>query len=130
MSYMDGTKLVKYYGTIIKDYSMNYTLQDIADRCYQIAEDKGWHKSKDQINIPERLALIHSEVSEALEDYRDGHMFTELDNRKPVGFPTELADIIIRTLDLAYMLGIDIDAAVQEKLAFNATRGHKHGKTI
>ena len=48
---------------------------------------------------------------------------------KPEGYPTELADIIIRTLDLAYMLGIDIDAAVQEKLAFNATRGHKHGKT-
>ena len=29
-----------------------------------------------------------------------------------------------------YMLSIDIDAAVQEKLAFNTTRGHKHGKTI
>ena len=49
---------------------------------------------------------------------------------KPEGYPTELADIIIRTLDLAYMLSIDIDAAVQEKLAFNATRGHKHGKAI
>lgn len=46
------------------------------------------------------------------------------------GYPTELADIIIRTLDLAYMLGIDIHQAVQNKLAFNAGRGHKHGKTI
>ena len=50
---------------------------------------------------------------------------------KPEGYPTELADVIIRALDLAWMLDIDIDAAVQEKLSHNATRGQMHGgKTI
>ncbi len=50
---------------------------------------------------------------------------------KPVGYPTELADVIIRALDLAWMLGIDIDSAVREKLEFNASRGQMHGgKTI
>ena len=127
MSYMDGMRLVKYDGTIIKDYSMNYTLQDIADRCYQIAEDKGWHKSKDQINIPERLALIHSEVSEALEDYRDGHMVTGLDNHKPIGFPTELGDIVIRVFDLCGELDINIEEELLTKMAYNETRPYRHG---
>lgn len=47
---------------------------------------------------------------------------------KPVGVPSELADIIIRTLDAAAAWGIDIDAAVRRKIAYNATRPHKHGR--
>jgi hypothetical protein len=46
---------------------------------------------------------------------------------KPVGLPSELADIIIRTLDVAARLGIDMDAAVTTKLASNRTRGWHHG---
>lgn len=47
---------------------------------------------------------------------------------KPVGVPSELADIIIRTLDTAAAWGIDIDAAVQTKMAYNRTRPHMHGR--
>jgi hypothetical protein len=46
---------------------------------------------------------------------------------KPIGLPSELADIIIRVLDLAAILGIDMDAAVIEKMEYNANREHRHG---
>lgn len=80
--------------------------------------------------VPGRLALIHSEVSEALEDWRKDPKFPamELDpDGKPVGFPSELADILIRVGDLAGALGVDLDEAVQAKLAHNRTRPHRHG---
>ncbi len=72
--------------------------------------------------------LIHSEVSEALEDYRTGTMYAlRTDKGKPIGFPSELADIVIRVGDLCGYLGIDLESAVAEKMAFNATREHRHG---
>lgn len=78
------------------------------------------------------LMLITGEVSEAHEEFRSGHKFTEIYYRasdgKPEGIPTELADILIRVLDTAYNLHIDIAAAVAEKHAFNRTRPHKHGR--
>lgn len=46
---------------------------------------------------------------------------------KPEGYPSELADVIIRALDIAYMLNIDIDKIVNQKLEYNATRGQMHG---
>lgn len=69
--------------------------------------------------IPAVLALIHSEVSEALEEFRKEH---RLDH-----FAEELADILIRTLDCAAALELDLDSAVQRKLEKNRQRGYKHG---
>jgi NTP pyrophosphatase (non-canonical NTP hydrolase) len=74
--------------------------------------------------IPLKLALIHSEISEALEEYRDGNIETyhrETDG-KPEGFGIELADAIIRILDLAEALDIDLQGAIEQKHAFNVTR--------
>ncbi|MBQ9632678.1 MAG: hypothetical protein IJV04_07200, partial [Lachnospiraceae bacterium] len=74
----------------------------------------------------EYLALIHSEVSECLEEFRSGHSATETYYResdgKPEGVPAELADVIIRCLDMADAFGIDIEAAIIEKHKFNQTR--------
>ena len=82
-----------------------------------------------QRTIPEKLALIHSEVSEALEDYRDGAMVTTVgETGKPVGFPSELADIVIRVCDLAGALGVDLEAEIAQKMRHNASRPRKHGK--
>ena len=118
------------------------SLNAYRDQCGKAAVRNGWHDRYLDIDIHgdevldhlvAKTALISCEVSEAIEELRSGHAPNEVYESaggKPEGYPTELADIIIRTLDLAYMLSIDIDAAVQEKLAFNATRGHKHGKTI
>lgn len=82
----------------------------------------------------EYLALIHSEVSEVLEEFRSGHTAGEIYYRysdgKPEGVPIELADIVIRCFDMAYVFGIDLEAAILEKHAFNKTRPYLHGKTF
>jgi NTP pyrophosphatase (non-canonical NTP hydrolase) len=46
---------------------------------------------------------------------------------KPEGIPTELADIIIRVLDICANWGIDISAAIADKMAYNETRPYRHG---
>lgn len=73
-----------------------------------------WDSERD---FPTLLALIHSEVSEALEAYRD---------EKPVD--EELADVIIRVLDLSDRMKLNIDKAVREKIEKNKSRGFKHGR--
>lgn len=65
-----------------------------------------------------RLALIHAEVSEALECVaRDNHQ----------ALPAELADIQLRLMDLSANLGIDLDAAAAAKHAYNEGRPIRHG---
>lgn len=71
----------------------------------------GWDETR---TFPEIVALIHSELSEALEEYRSNHGVTEVyqEAGKPEGVPIELADAIIRILDYCGYARIDIDAAV------------------
>lgn len=71
-------------------------------------------------NVPEMLCLIHSEVSEALEGYRKGLPDPHLPHRSNV--EVELADALIRILDCAEGMGLDIAGAVADKLAYNANR--------
>lgn len=78
----------------------------------------------------ELLALVHSEVSEALEDYRNGLPLNENHyepNGKPCGVPSELADVVIRVMDMCERYGIDLEKAILEKHEFNKSRPYKHG---
>jgi NTP pyrophosphatase (non-canonical NTP hydrolase) len=83
-----------------------------------------------------KIALIHSEASEALEEARDDGLIGDLnaDRRdakgKPIGIAAELADIVIRVGDLAGWLGIDLELAIERKHAHNVSRPRKHGKAF
>lgn len=86
---------------------------------------QGWHVTTaedfhggDPNQVPADLALIHSEVSEALEAFRRGDRH---------GFGEECADVFIRLLGLCHGLGIDLAGATAAKMAKNATRPHRHG---
>lgn len=71
-------------------------------------------------NVPEMLALIHSEISEGLEGYRKNLMDDKLPHRPML--EVEMADAVIRICDLCGGLGLDLGGAILEKLAFNQTR--------
>jgi NTP pyrophosphatase (non-canonical NTP hydrolase) len=92
-------------------------INSYVQEAYEIAKSKGWHDEPREIGT--MLALIHSEVSEALEADRKGDM---------ENFAEELADICIRTFDLCGHLGIDLDAAILKKMEKNRGRERKHGK--
>ncbi len=100
-------------------------LNDLGEAAYETAKAKGWHE--EELHVPTKLALIHSEVSEALECFRNNEPDTVGPDGKPEGVASELADVIIRTVGLAVAMGIDIDAAVELKMDFNRTRPYKHG---
>jgi phosphoribosyl-ATP pyrophosphohydrolase len=70
--------------------------------------------------IPEKLALVHSEVSEALDALRD-------DDQEH--FAEELADVLIRTLDIAAFCGLSMDEAVEAKMQKNLGRPQLNGRS-
>ena len=104
-------------------------LNSYRDICHQTAVTKGWW-SKDERRLPELIALCHSELSEALECYRDGmpmHKITVSPEGKPEGIPVELVDVLIRIFDLAGWFNMDLDTAMALKLKYNETRSYRHG---
>lgn len=105
-----------------------YDLTSLAYMAYSLAASKGFWD--DEPNLGEKIALIHSELSEALEEVRAGHAPDEVYwvDGKPEGLPIELADAVIRIADLCGHYGIDLNAVVHQKLLYNQTRPTKHGK--
>ena len=104
------------------------SIAEMAFQSYEMAKEKGWWD--EDRDVPHCLALIHSEVSEALEAYRERgakEIFHRLSDNKPEGFVYELADILIRVGDLAEHLGLNLDVAVQKKMEFNKKRAYRHG---
>lgn len=106
-------------------------LNELVELAYANSKEKGWYVAGEVKNIPEMLALIHSEVSEALEDYRDGRMVTTGQaGEKPCGFPSEIADVVIRIADLCGHLGIDLASEVRRKHEYNLSRPYRHGNKV
>lgn len=79
-------------------------------------------------NVGEMIALAHSELSEALEAHRKDLNDDHLVNRS--GLEVELADTVIRIMDMGKGLGLDVAGAIEEKLEYNKSRGYRHGKAF
>lgn len=88
----------------------------MCEEASQTAREKGWYDSN--TSRVELLALIHSEVSEALEADRNGNY---------VNFKEELADICIRVFSLCGVEGIDLHKEIIKKMAKNKRRPYRHG---
>lgn len=100
---------------------------DMQFHAHALARVSGWWEEYDAMPLVSRkhfiagkMALVHSEVSEGLEGFRKSLMDDHLPHRPMV--EVEMADAIIRILDLAGALNLDVAGALIEKLAYNQRR--------
>lgn len=111
---LNRTRKIKSIGVLVRE-------------AHQNAIDKGVYE--EPITFGELIALVHSELSEALEEHRNGRGFRGFyfEGEKPCGIPIELADAVIRIFDACGYYGIDLEDAIQMKMSYNATRPKRHG---
>lgn len=101
------------------------SIELISEIIYNITDSKGFHRQDRK--FAEEIALMHSELSEALEADR----INNPESKKIPGFSQveeELADVIIRILDSAKSRDYNIGEAIIAKLQYNSMREYKHGK--
>jgi hypothetical protein len=120
------------------------SLNDLAAEVHQNAVEHGWWDKP--LTFGDIVALCHSELSEALEAYRDGEELVHgccghctfedgCDHPapdgetgcKPEGVAVEMIDCILRILDWCAMEGVDVDELLRMKLAYNKGRPYRHG---
>lgn len=110
---------------------LKLSAQDLQIACHTLAHSAGWWIDKDGADIrtnpycfSNKLALIHSEISEAMEGDRKGLKDSHLPQRD--AREVELADAVIRIFDLAGAYNMDLGGALVDKLNYNAQRAdHK-----
>ena len=124
---------------------MKTNLNEWRDEVHKTAVEHGWWDN--DVSFPEVVALCHSELSEALEEYRNGRPVAYADDysdegfgritdlskfkgRKPEGMAMEMADCLVRILDWCGEENIDIEQMVKIKSKYNKTRPYRHGGKV
>lgn len=119
-------------------------LNELSKKIYEANKEKGfWDKER---NVGELLMLVTSELGEAMEAHRKGkfanwklyeavdqtnrpnHDAFSFHNTIKDTFEDEIADAVIRLLDLSAGLNIDIEKHIEAKLKYNVSRPKLHGK--
>ena len=104
------------------------SISELQKEVHQNAVDHGWWEKVQDFGT--LIALCHSELSEALEENRNGHDINELyisETGKLEGVPSELADVVIRVMDICEYYDIDLEATIIQKHEYNKSRSFKHG---
>jgi hypothetical protein len=109
----------------------NMISRDLIKEVRNLCIEKGWRDkvdgNREGYEFAAYIALGHSEFSEALEAYRDNEWSDTRADGKPIGIGPELADVIIRVLDMCDIWHIDINYEIDRVLKYGWTRPYKHG---
>ena len=98
------------------------TIRKLTELILDQAKEKGFGTKPDEVNVAEKIALIHSEISEAFEAYRHKNI------EGKDGFKEELGDAVQRILHLAGIFDIDVEKEILKKIESNKGREWKWQK--
>ena len=113
------------------NYNYSYEpLNSLAREAHKIAVDHGWWDIPPSFG--EVVALCHSELSEALQSYRNNepsvfHDVKDDGSTALEGYAVEMVDTLIRILDFCGAIGLDVDSIMAQKMEYNRSRPYRHG---